>query len=149
MKLSHVMTRKVKTVSPSTTVRDAAKTMKCFDIGILPVCDGKELLGVLTARDIVVRVVADGQHPCRTTVREAMTPCVVCCHVEDNVAKAVKIMKDRNIRRLIVVGRRNILAGVVTMGDIVSRAGDEGAIAAKLLPLSQVFPCTPDQTFVA
>jgi len=148
MKLADLMTREVRTVSPSTTVKEATETMKCFDVGILPVCNEGELLGVLTARDIVVRVVADGHDPCAITVREAMTPYVVCCHVEDDAAKAVKIMKNRNIRRLIVVGRGNVLAGVVTMWDLASRAGGEKTVAKEPFRFSQVFPCISEHGFI-
>ena len=125
MKIKDVMTKSVETVRPDQTLQEAASRMKSLDVGPMPVCENDRLVGMLTDRDIVVRAAADGRDVRTTKVREAMTPDVVVCSEDDDVREAAKTMKDRQIRRLVVVDGQKRVAGIVSLGDIAVDTSDE------------------------
>src|SRR5215213_3906148 len=118
MKIKDVMTRAVETVRPDQSIQEAAAKMKTLDVGPMPVTEGDRLVGMLTDRDIVIRAVADGRDARTTKVRDAMTSDVICCKEEDDVKEAAKKMKDRQIRRLVVVDAGQKVCGIVSFGDI-------------------------------
>ena len=118
MKIKEVMTRAVETVRPDQSIQEAAAKMKSLDVGPMPVTDGDRLVGMLTDRDIVIRAVADGRDARTTKVRDAMTSDVACCKEDDDVKDAAKTMKDRQIRRLVVVDSAQKVCGIVSLGDI-------------------------------
>jgi CBS domain-containing protein len=122
MLLKDIMTRGVTELPPGATLRDAADKMRSQDIGLISVCDGERFLGVLTDRDITVRAVAQGFDPNTTRVSDAMTPEVIYCFDDDDVQDAVKLMEQRQIRRLLVMDRAKHAVGVVSLGDIATRA---------------------------
>lgn len=125
MLLRDIMTRGVTEVSPSATLREAADKMRSLDIGLVPVCDGEQFLGVLTDRDIAVRAVAQGCDPNTTSVCDAMTPEVIYCFDDEDVQNAVKLMEQRQIRRLLVMDHARHAVGVVSLGDIATRAAND------------------------
>jgi CBS domain-containing protein len=118
MQLKDIMTRDIEVISADTTIFDAAQKMKTYDIGILPVVDADQLIGMVTDRDIVVRVVAEGQHPQNTKVRDAMTLNIVYSFEDQDVEDAVKIMEDNQVRRIMVLNRNKQPVGIVSSGDI-------------------------------
>jgi CBS domain-containing protein len=125
MQLSEIITRNVETIGPETTVREAAQRMRSMDVGSLPVCDGANLLGMITDRDITIRAIADGRDPAQTPVKDAMTPNVEYVFEDEDVQRAAQIMQDKQIRRLPVVSRGDKrLVGIVALGDI-ARSGDD------------------------
>ena len=136
MQLSEILTRDVETINPSTSVKEAAQRMRSMDVGALPVCDGRRLLGMVTDRDITVRVVADGRDPVNTSVQDAMTPDVAYCFEDQDVRDAAKIMEERQIRRLPIVNRDKQLVGIVSLGDIAT-AGDDRLSGEALEQISQ------------
>jgi CBS domain-containing protein len=73
MKLSEIMTTNVEVISPEDTLQDAARKMRDRDVGLLPVCDGKKLIGMLSDRDITIRAVAEGMHPTDIVGRDLAT----------------------------------------------------------------------------
>ena len=95
MKVKDVMTREVEVVHPDATLTEAAQKMKRLDVGPLPVCDGDQLQGFITDRDITIRATAGGQDPNTARVREAMTDEVVFCYDDQDVKEAAKLMQDR------------------------------------------------------
>src|SRR3954462_11221024 len=103
MQVSEILTREVETIRPDTTAREAAQRMRSMDVGALPVCDGRRLLGMVTARDLTLRILAEGRDPNATPVRDAMTPDVCYAFEDDDVQRAAQLMKERQIRRLPVV----------------------------------------------
>src|SRR5436309_8664365 len=103
MQVKQVMTRGVECISPTTTVQEAARKMKTLDVGPLPICDNDRLTGMITDRDITVRAVAEGCDPKTTTVKDVMTPDVVYCFEDQDVREATKLMKEHQIRRLVVL----------------------------------------------
>ena len=124
MQVSQILTREVETIRPDTTVKEAAQRMRSMDVGSLPVCDGRTLLGMVTDRDLAIRVLAEGRDPNATQVQDAMTPDVCYAFEDDDVQRAADIMKDRQIRRLPVVNREKHLVGIVALGDIATTGQD-------------------------
>src|SRR5688572_18291085 len=125
MKIKDVMTRSVETVRPDQTLQEAAAKMKSLDVGPIPVTENDRVVGILTDRDIVLRGVADGRDARTTKVRDAMTSNVVCCKEDDDVKDAAKQMKDRQIRRIVVVDAQQRVSGIVSLGDIAVDTSDE------------------------
>jgi CBS domain-containing protein len=118
--------------NPNDTIGKAALRMKSLDIGLLPVCDGSRLIGVLTDRDIVLRGVAEGRDPATTTVKEIMTAKVVYCFTTDSVRGAADLMEERQVRRLPVLDKDRQLVGIVSLGDIAVRT-HKGKLAGEVL----------------
>jgi CBS domain-containing protein len=123
-KIRDIMSPNVTLIRLETTVRDAAEKMKALDVGALPVTDGEKIKGMLTDRDIVVRCIAAGKDPASTPVREAMTERIKFVFDDDDVAAAADAMKDKQIRRLIVLNRAKRLVGLVSFGDLARHAED-------------------------
>ncbi len=122
--LKDVMTPGVEVVHPNATVAEAAEKMKALNVGVIPVCDGDRLVGMLTDRDIVVRMVAEQRDPKRTTVGDAMTPDVTYCFEDEDVRKAGMLMAEKQIRRLVVLNRDKRLVGIVSLGDLAVETDD-------------------------
>jgi CBS domain-containing protein len=136
MKVSKVMTRDVRLVEPTQTIRDAAQMMAELDTGILPVRKGDRLVGMITDRDITVRAVAQGRGP-DTTVREVMTDEVKYCFEDDDTNDVARNMADIQVRRLPVLDSDKRLVGIISLGDIAvtdesSQAGDAVAGISQL-----------------
>ena len=124
MLIKDIMTRHVECVSPENTVQDAARKMRDLDVGPMPVCDNGRLAGMLTDRDIAVRVVAEGQDPKASKVRDVMTPGVIYCFEDQNVEEAARMMREHQVRRILVLDRNKRLTGIVSLGDLAVDAGD-------------------------
>jgi CBS domain-containing protein len=128
MEIREVMTQGVEVVRPNETVKDAAKKMKQLNIGSLPVCNGNRLEGVITDRDIAVRLVAEGLSPAKTKIRAIMSSGVTCCFVDQSVEEAVTTMETHAIRRLPILNKEKELVGMLSLGDVsVRTAGSEDA----------------------
>ena len=121
--VAEVMSRGVRTMSPSDTMQRAAKAMDEFDVGVVPVCDGGRLVGVVTDRDITVRGVAYGYSAESTKLDEVMTKDPLWCFDDDPLEQAMETMRDEQIRRLPVVDRDRRLVGILSMGDVATTAG--------------------------
>lgn len=117
-RLKDVMTPGVEVIHPNAAVIEAAEKMKTLNVGGIPVCDGDRLVGMLTDRDIVVRMVAEQRDPKGTTVGDAMTPHVAYCFEDEDVQKAGMLMAEKQIRRLVVLNRDKRLVGIVSLGDL-------------------------------
>jgi CBS domain-containing protein len=125
MKVKDVMTHEVECVGPQATLQEAAARMKSLDVGPIPVCEADRVIGILTDRDIVVRAVAEGRDARSTRVQEVMTRDLVCAHEDDDVKDAARLMKEHQVRRVIVLTRDNRLAGIVSTKDIAVDTGDK------------------------
>ncbi|QRN97529.1 CBS domain-containing protein [Archangium violaceum] len=117
-KIQEVMTRDVEVINPNDTLREAAEKMRSLNVGPLPVCDGQRVLGMITDRDIVVRAIALGRDPNTTQVADAMSPGIEYCFDDDDVDDVLERMRDKQIRRVIVVDRNKKLVGIVAIGDL-------------------------------
>jgi CBS domain-containing protein len=125
MKVSDIMTPEVETVAPEAALQDAAGCMREIDVGVLPVCDGERLVGMLTDRDIILRAVAEGRDPRTTRVRDVMSEEVRYAYDDQDVEEAVHLMNEHQIRRLPVLNRQKRLIGIVSLGDVAVRTDDE------------------------
>jgi CBS domain-containing protein len=126
------MTRGVQCVEPDTILQEAADQMRTLQVGMLPVCSKDRLVGMLTDRDITVRSTAEGWDPWTIKVRDAMTPEVIYCFQDQDVAEAAGLMKEKQVRRLVVLNRDKRLVGIVSLGDLAVATGDD-ALAGKTL----------------
>ena len=125
MKVNEIITHDPQVIHPETALIEAAQKMKSLDIGMLPVCDGDRLVGVITDRDITVRGVAQGYDPKTARVQEVMTPEVIYCFDDEDVKEAAKKMEEKQVRRLPVLNREKRLVGIVSLGDLAVRTGKE------------------------
>jgi CBS domain-containing protein len=131
MMVREVMTKDVRLVDPSTTLKHAAQLMRDGDFGLLPIGENDRLVGTVTDRDITVRCVAAGKDPGSTTVREAMSEGVVYCFEDQEVDEVAALMGDRQVRRLPVLSREKRMVGIVSLGDLAvdDTADDEAGEA--------------------
>jgi CBS domain-containing protein len=125
MKTKHVMTKDPTCCVSSDTAQRAASIMRDEDAGVVPVIENEQsrkIVGVVTDRDLCMNIVAEGRDPRTTQVHECMTTTVVSCSPQDSVEKATDLMRENQIRRIVVVDEQHRLAGIVSMADIVGRA---------------------------
>lgn len=124
VKCSEVMTRDPACCEPGEAITRAAELMKRHDVGSVPVVDSQEdrkLIGILTDRDIVVKVVAGSGDIERAVVRDAMTSNPAFCREDEDVQRAVGLMSDRQVRRMPVVDAEGRLAGIIAQADVATR----------------------------
>ncbi|MEI2416539.1 CBS domain-containing protein [Orrella sp. JC864] len=126
--IAQVMTREPAFLRDDESIQRAAELMADLDVGELPICDGRRLVGVVTDRDITVRCVARGATPASTRVSEAMSSGPQWCFEDDAVEDASRKMAERQLRRLMVLDRDKQLVGVVSLGDLAVKAGAGGAL---------------------
>ena len=117
--------------------------MRQLNVGFLPVCDGRRLLGVLTDRDIVVRSVADSRDPQLASVRDAMSEELVYAYEDDAIEHGAELMRRHQIRRLPIVDREKNLVGVVSLGDLAVDTGRDRLSGATLERISE--PARPSR----
>jgi CBS domain-containing protein len=119
MKVRDIMSRNVTVAAPDDTIQQAAFTMGRIDAGVLPVGENDHLVGMITDRDIALRAVAEGRDPA-TKVRDIMSPEVMYCFDDEDVAHISENMAELQVRRLPVVNREKRLVGIVSLGDIAA-----------------------------
>ena len=119
--IDDIMTREVSTIQLTDTLQNAAQQMRDLYVGVLPVCDGETLVGMVTDRDIAVRGVAARLKPDEALVSDVMTDEVHSCSVTDTVDVAMKLMGDAQVRRLAVVDPDGRIIGIVALGDLATR----------------------------
>ena len=121
---SEVMTRNPAACGPRDSIAHAAELMKREDVGSIPVVESDEarrLVGIVTDRDIVVRVLAEGREVGAATVSDAMTRNPATCREDDDVKLAVAQMAERQVRRMPVVDAEGRLSGIIAQADIATR----------------------------
>ena len=136
MQVREVLTRDVERIPPETTLQEAAKKMKSKDLGAIPVYEGDRLIGMVTDRDIATRAVAEGRDTSRSTVRDVMSQGVVYVFEDQDIREAAQIMKEHQVRRLIVLDRDKRLVGIVSLGDLAVE-GDQRVASRALKGISQ------------
>jgi CBS domain-containing protein len=124
MLIGNVMTRSVETIEPEATLQAAAALMRSCGIGVLPVLEAGQPVGMLTDRDITVRATAMGRDPKETRVREAMTAAVVTCREDAPVAEAEYLMEEKAVRRLVVLDSWHRMVGIISLDDIATLPGE-------------------------
>lgn len=130
-----IMTSSVKTATREHTLQDVAALMRDGDMGSVPVVEGGKLVGIVTDRDIVVRSIADGKGS-GSSVAEAMTADIFSVKPDDFAFEAIRLMGDKQVRRIPVVDDDGNLAGIIAMADIALEMEDEKEIAETLEEIS-------------
>ena len=127
MKCMDVLTQDPVCCLPSDTVEQAARLMKKEDVGPIPVIENrqsKKLLGIVTDRDMAVKVVAEGRENKKTKVEEIMTRNPVTCHPNDDLQVALDAMAQHQIRRVPVVDDHGMITGIIAQADVATRTDD-------------------------
>ena len=127
-KCREVMTKDPACCTAADTVSKVAGIMKQQDVGSVPVvesADDKRLVGIVTDRDIVVKVVASGRGIEQATVKEAMTPNPASCREDDDLDQAMKLMKERQVRRMPIVDGSGRLSGIIAQADVATRVNKD------------------------
>ncbi len=137
MRVGDLMTRHVEFVPPDATAREAAELMGELDVGALPVGGPEEVEGVLTDRDILYRVVAEGLAP-DVAVREIASRPVIGCGPEDTLQAAMDLMAAHHIRRLAVRDAEGRVVGWITLSDVARHLlVEHGPVQAALRDLTE------------
>ncbi len=124
MKVNQVMTVNPSCCVVTDTVQQAARLMKSEDAGSIPIISDPEirkLEGIITDRDIVLKVVAEGRNPQNTPVSEVMTREVITCRFYDDADKALGLMQEHQVRRIPIVNNNGQLVGIVSQADVATR----------------------------
>jgi CBS domain-containing protein len=121
--IQETMTPNPATVEPTATAQEAARIMKSEDIGSLPIVEGDKLVGVITDRDIAIRIVAEGRSP-DTTVGEIASKEVVTVDPQQSLEEAARLMAEHQVRRLPVVEEDGRLVGILAQADVAQTGHD-------------------------
>ena len=135
MKIRDVMTPNPRTVSPDDTVQAAARIMQAEDTGAVPVVNNGRVLAMVTDRDIVVRVVAEGGST-TGSVRDIASLDVICASPEMSTREASELMSEHQVRRLPVV-ENGILVGIVSIGDLAVKENKDSRVGDTLERISE------------
>ena len=135
LRCSEIMTRNVKTAAAGSSLGDVAAIMRDGDMGAVPVVDGGKLVGIVTDRDIVIRGVAEGAGP-ETPVSNVMTRDLFTVRPDNFVFEAIRLMGDKQVRRLPVIDSNGELKGIIAMADVALETEDEREIAETLEEIS-------------
>jgi CBS domain-containing protein len=134
--ISDVMTSNPRGVETSTPVADAARIMKAEDVGSVPIVEGNRLVGMLTDRDVAIRVVAEGKDPQSTTAGQIASRDLVTIDPQQDLDEALQLMARHQVRRLPVVEEDGRLVGIVAQAD-VAQVGDDARTGEVVQQISQ------------
>ena len=118
MKVSEIMTTNVECVTPETAITELAEKMKSLDVGFLAVCQADRITGTVTDRDIVIRGIAGGRDLKSTKAQDIMSKEVHWCFENDDIEDVAKKMREKEVRRMLLLDQNKRLVGVVSIGDI-------------------------------
>lgn len=119
MLCNEIMRNEVKHLGPKASAAEVARTMRDEIVGVLPICDERDhVVGIVTDRDIVLRVVAQGRSPDQTPIEEVMSRQVITCRPGDDVAHAAELMVKHQISRMAVTDEHGKLCGVISLTDV-------------------------------
>lgn len=135
-----VMTPNPECVSEKDSLRDVARIMKDQDTGVVPVVDGKRIIGLITDRDIVVRGLAEGKNLENVSVNEIMTKSVRSVREDASVTEVLEMMGNAEIRRVPVVNSNDELVGIVSLGDIAAQGNQDGKVGRAVENISEAPP---------
>lgn len=131
MKINEMMTATVNRVTPETAIDEAARMMREDDIGALPVEKDDKLVGMVTDRDIVTRILGNGKDAAQAHVSDAMSEQMLYCFEDDEVKDVAQNMSEQQVRRMPVMNRDKRLVGIVSLGDLACNA--QNAVSGEAL----------------
>ena len=141
MKNSDIMTKDLVYSLPSYMVSDVAQLMKDEDIGPVLIVDdsndGKRLVGIVTDRDLALKVVGEGRDPNNTRVEDVMTDSLVTCRADDDVENAMRAMAQNQLRRIPVVDDSGQLVGIISQADLATRLNEPQSTAEVVKEISR------------
>ena len=139
-KCRDIMTQDLVYCWPDDPVSKAAQLMKKEDIGPVLIVDNEKartLVGIVTDRDLALKIVGEGRDPQKTKVEEVMTRKLVTCHANDNVDNAIKAMAQYQLRRIPVVDDNNRLVGIISQADVATRVDEPEKTGEVVKEISQ------------
>jgi CBS domain-containing protein len=125
MKVKDAMHKGAEWVTPQTALADVAKKMRDLDIGAIPVGDNDRLIGMVTDRDIACRGVAKGGDCAKLTASDVMSKGILYCNDTEDLEDALRIMEQKQVRRLPVINDKKRMVGMLSLGDIAHAASHE------------------------
>lgn len=140
-KCKKIMTKKLICCLPTDTVEKAAGLMKSENIGSIPVIENKrtkKLIGIVTDRDLTLRILAGGPNTSSTKVEAVMTQNIVACLAEDDLQKALDAMAEHQLRRIPIINGDNKILGIIAQADVATRVNRPRKTAAVVKGISQV-----------
>lgn len=143
MTCQEAMTKAPVTCTPDDSVQEAARQMRHHDIGSLPVVrsgQDRVLVGVVTDRDLALRVVAEGADPHGTRIGQVMSTDVVFCRAEDGYQQALQLMADRQLRRMPVVDGTQHVVGIIAQADVATRLAQPNTTGMLVDAISEPHP---------
>jgi len=139
MQIKDLMTKDVSSVKRNSTLQDAAKIMKDLNVGAIPVCDGKQAVGIITDRDIAIRNVANAGMT-NTPVEQVMSTNLISGHPQMSDQEAARLMAENQIRRLPITENKEIV-GIVSLGDLAVQSASDMEAGEALSSIS--YPSKP------
>ena len=139
-KVGDFMTRNPECVSEKDSIQDVARIMKDRDTGVVPVVDGKKVIGLVTDRDIVVRGLAEGKDLSSSKVTDLMTRDVRSVKEDSTVAEVLDLMSRSQVRRIPVVNQSDELVGIVSIGDISTETNQDNKVGRAMENISEAPP---------
>lgn len=140
MTCQDVMTVEPVCCVPNDGVAEVARVMRAEDVGSVPVVDdraNRRLIGMLTDRDLAIRVIAEGRDPDDTSVRDVMSMNPVACHSSDVYQEALRAMGEHQLRRIPVVDGDGRLAGIIAQADVATRLAEPSTTGAVVEAISE------------
>lgn len=125
MQVKDAMHKGAEWVGPETPVIEVAKKMRDLDVGSLPVGENDRLVGMVTDRDVTCRGVANGRDWTRLTAREVMSNGIIYCKDAEDLEDALRIMEQKQVRRLPVIDDKKRMVGMLSLGDVAHAASHE------------------------
>ena len=137
---SEIMTTNPQCCLPSDSVMAAAQIMKSEDVGPVPIVEDKEdkkLAGIVTDRDLAIKVVAEARDPKTTPIEEVMSQGLVTCRENDDVRSVLQLMEENQLRRIPVVDKNDRLKGIIAQADVATRLSNTRAAGEVVQQVSQ------------
>ncbi len=125
MQVKEIMSFNAECINAKANLIEAAQKMRTLEVGALPVCEGDQLVGMITDRDLTVRAIAEGKNVSDTQVGEIMSPVVFSCFEDDDIGDAAQTMQEKSIHRLLVLNTDEEPVGIVSLADFVVKSHDE------------------------
>ena len=139
-KCNEVMTKNPVCCLPNDSVSKVAELMKRKDIGPVPIIESeqtKRLVGIVTDRDLTLKIVAEGRDPKSTKAEEVMTRKIVTCRAEDDLQSALDAMSGHKLRRIPVIDKNDGIVGIIAQADVATRVDQPEKTAAVVRGISQ------------